>query len=432
MKKEVLISNQQLQAVFEQAAVGMVIVDAAQNRFVKVNRRFCEIVGYSAEELLQGSIHDITHPDDLRMDLNHVERISAGIARESSWEKRYRKKDGTVVWARVFVTPLDPSEAKPTLRLGVIEEITDRKRAEEALRWSEIQLHAILESTADGILAVDNKGKVIKANRRFADLWRIPQSLMDAGDDRALLDFVMNQLSDPDAFLKKVRLLYDSDTVDMDTLAFKDGRVFERFSFPMIMEGVVIGRVWSFRDITERKQMEEALRESENRYRELSIVDDLTQLYNSRHFYHQLKMEIDRADRYGQPLTLLLLDLDDFKAFNDTYGHVEGDQVLSRLGQVVKRCLRQTDSAYRYGGEEFTILLPMTTSADGAVTAERIRTEFKKETFSPVPGQDVHMTVSIGLAQYKPQEDMKAFVHRVDQLMYQGKKNGKDRVCSEL
>ena len=173
------------------------------------------------------------------------------------------------------------------------------------------------------------------------------------------------------------------------------------------------------------------MRESEKRYRELSIVDGLTQLYNSRHFYHQLKMEMDRADRYGQPLTLLLLDLDDFKPFNDAYGHVEGDQVLMRLGQVVKRCLRQTDSAYRYGGEEFTILLPMTTSVDGAVTAERIRTEFKKETFSPAPGQDVHVTVSIGLAQYKTKEDMKAFVHRVDQLMYQGKKNGKDRVCCE-
>jgi len=142
-------------------------------------------------------------------------------------------------------------------------------------------------------------------------------------------------------------------------------------------------------------------------------------------------MEIERVDRYKQPLTLLLLDLDDFKQFNDAYGHIEGDQVLSRLGQVIKRCLRQTDSSYRYGGEEFTILLPMTTSEDGAVTAERIRAEFKRETFSPVPGKDVHLTVSIGLAQYKAQEEMKAFVHRVDQLMYQGKKNGKDQVCSE-
>ena len=409
----------------------MVIVEIAQNRFVKVNHRFCEIVGYSAEELLGRSIHDITHPDDVHMDSDHVAQISAGITRECSWEKRYRKKDGTVTWARVFVTPLDPSEGKPTLRLGVIEEITERKRMEEALRWSETQLQTILESTADGILAVDNKGKVIKANRRFADLWQIPQSLMDAGNDGALLDFVMNQLSDPAAFLNEVQSLYASDRVDADTLEFKDGRVFERFSLQMIMEGVAIGRVWSFHDITKRRRIEEALKESENRYRELSIVDDLTQLYNSRHFYHQLKMEIDRADRYGQPLTLLLLDLDDFKAFNDTYGHVEGDLVLSRLGQVIKSCLRQTDSAYRYGGEEFTILLPMATSADGAVTADRIRTEFKNGHFYPASDQDVHMTVSIGLAQYRPQEDLKAFVHRVDKLMYQGKRSGKDRVCSE-
>jgi diguanylate cyclase (GGDEF)-like protein/PAS domain S-box-containing protein len=185
----------------------------------------------------------------------------------------------------------------------------------------------------------------------------------------------------------------------------------------------------SIADITERKNAEEALRESENRYRELSIIDDLTKLYNSRQFYDRLKIEIDRANRYGQPLTLLLLDLDDFKTFNDNYGHVEGDRVLSRLGHVVKSCLRQTDSAYRYGGEEFTVLLPMTTGRDGIVIAERIRTEFKKERFSTAPGQEVSLTVSIGIAQYTPQEEMKAFVHRVDQLMYQGKKNGKDRVC---
>lgn len=136
-------------------------------------------------------------------------------------------------------------------------------------------------------------------------------------------------------------------------------------------------------------------------------------------------------ERYGHPLTLLLLDLDDFKRFNDAYGHIEGDQVLMRLGRVITRCLRQTDSAYRYGGEEFTILLPMTASADGAITAERIRREFKKETFTPAPGQGIHVTVSIGLAQYKPQEAMKAFVNRVDQWMYRGKKDGKDRVCCE-
>jgi len=187
----------------------------------------------------------------------------------------------------------------------------------------------------------------------------------------------------------------------------------------------------NIRDITKRKEALKALQESEKRYRELSIIDDLTQLYNSRHFYAQLTKETERSNRYEQPLTLLLMDIDKFKKFNDTYGHVEGDNVLSRLGQIIKRCLRETDSAYRYGGEEFTILLPMTTSEDGLAIAKRIQDELRKEAFSPVLGQEVYVTVSIGLAQYKPKEDIKAFVHRIDQFMYQAKKKGRDRICSE-
>jgi diguanylate cyclase (GGDEF)-like protein len=140
---------------------------------------------------------------------------------------------------------------------------------------------------------------------------------------------------------------------------------------------------------------------------------------------------MERSNRYEQPLTLLLLDLDKFKDFNDKYGHVEGDYVLTRLGQVIKRCLRDSDSAYRYGGEEFTIMLPMTTSEEGIITAKRIQTELRKEAFSPVLGKEVYMTVSIGLAQYKPKEGIRAFVNRVDQLMYQAKKNGRDKICPE-
>jgi diguanylate cyclase (GGDEF)-like protein len=184
-------------------------------------------------------------------------------------------------------------------------------------------------------------------------------------------------------------------------------------------------------DITERKKAEEALRESEHRYQELSIIDDLTQLYNSRHFHAQLEREIERSNRYEQPLTLLMLDLDKFKKFNDKYGHVEGDYVLSQFGQVIKQCLRETDSAYRYGGEEFTIILPMTAREEGIVTTKRIQTELRKKCFSPVLGQEVYITVSIGLSQYKPKEEIKAFVHRIDHLMYQAKKNGRDRIYSE-
>jgi diguanylate cyclase (GGDEF)-like protein len=131
-------------------------------------------------------------------------------------------------------------------------------------------------------------------------------------------------------------------------------------------------------------------------------------------------------------LTLLLLDLDKFKTFNDTYGHVEGDHVLSRFGQVIKRCLRETDSAYRYGGGEISIILPMTAIEEGIVKAKRIQAELRKETFSPVPDQNIYTTVSMGLAQYKPMEELKTFVHRVEKLMYQAKKDGRDRICSDI
>ena len=99
-----------------------------------------------------------------------------------------------------------------------------------------------------------------------------------------------------------------------------------------------------------------------------------------------------------------MLDLDNFKTFNDAYGHVEGDHVLSRLGQVIKRCLRDSDSAYRYGGEEFTIMLPMTISEEGIVTAKRVQMELRKEPFSPALDKEVYITVSIGVAQYKPKK----------------------------
>jgi signal transduction histidine kinase len=144
----------------------------------------------------------------------------------------------------------------------VFTDISWRKEAEELLREQETHLEAILEAAADGILAVDTKGKVRRANRRFAEIWRIPESIMKSGDDEILLGFVLNELSDPDGFLKKVQVLYDSDAESFDTFAFKDGRVIERYSFAMIMGGVRIGRVWSFRDVTERKALEASLTEA--------------------------------------------------------------------------------------------------------------------------------------------------------------------------
>jgi diguanylate cyclase (GGDEF)-like protein len=184
-------------------------------------------------------------------------------------------------------------------------------------------------------------------------------------------------------------------------------------------------------EIDEHKKTEEALRQGESRYMELSIKDDLTGLYNQRHFYHLLHAEIERSERYERPLSLLLLDIDDFKQFNDTYGHMEGDRVLERIGATIQRCVRKTDWAFRYGGEEFTIFMPETSGDQACVLAERIRTEFRAERFRPRPGMEESKTVSIGIAHYRPGEELRDFITRADQNMYEAKRQGKDRVHIE-
>ncbi|MBN2539163.1 MAG: GGDEF domain-containing protein [Deltaproteobacteria bacterium] len=193
--------------------------------------------------------------------------------------------------------------------------------------------------------------------------------------------------------------------------------------------GAILGAVETLEDVTDRKLAEDALRESETMYRALSITDALTTLYNSRYFYDQLRLEIERADRYGHPLSLLLLDIDNFKKFNDSYGHLEGDVVLVRLGEVIRRCLRKTDSAYRFGGEEFTVIMPETTGDAATSLAERIREEYEHEGFYPLGGGEaIYETVSIGVAQYIFQEELKMFLKRSDSNMYEAKRQGKNRV----
>jgi diguanylate cyclase (GGDEF)-like protein len=161
----------------------------------------------------------------------------------------------------------------------------------------------------------------------------------------------------------------------------------------------------------------------ENRLRELTITDDLTKLYNMRHFYVQLQLEIDRAARYTNPLSLLLLDVDRFKQFNDTYGHLEGDEILIKLADVIRDCLRKSDTAYRYGGDEFMVVLPQTQGGEAWNVAERIRTRFPAEFPRREPDR-VDSALSIGVVEHKKGEELSRFVKRADQAMYKAKKQG--------
>jgi diguanylate cyclase (GGDEF)-like protein len=183
-------------------------------------------------------------------------------------------------------------------------------------------------------------------------------------------------------------------------------------------------RVLKERDLTqERVRMMEKLQK-------LAITDGLTKLHNSRSFYSQIEVEVDRFNRYKHPLSLLLLDIDHFKHYNDTFGHLEGDKVLVRISEIIRSCLRKLDTAYRYGGEEFTVILPETTCEEASNVAERIRNAVKAEKFDPDTKDDLIITISIGVTQYSPEEELSAFIQRADKAMYSSKQDGRNKVTA--
>ncbi len=182
------------------------------------------------------------------------------------------------------------------------------------------------------------------------------------------------------------------------------------------------------KEVSERKKAEEKLRESEERFKNLSITDQLTGLYNRRHMIDVAETEVEYSMDGKSPLSFILMDLDDFKKYNDTYGHAAGDVVLERVGSLIKKSIRNTDRAFRYGGEEFLIILPGTEAAEAIRIAEKIRQNVSAEKYFPKGTDAVQKTMSIGVSQYIPGEDLETVLKRADDNMYKSKIRGKNKV----
>ncbi|MBD0395153.1 MAG: PAS domain S-box protein, partial [Microcoleus sp. C1-bin4] len=256
-------SEKKFRQLIETVNAAALIYHCRQLRYV--NSQTEALTGYTREELLALDLYDLIHRDFIEIvkswGKSSHRRSSAG----SKYEVRILTKTGETRWIEATVDIIK-FERKASILITAFD-ISDRKLAKLELETSLSLLQATIESTADGILAVDGQGKIVTFNRKFAQMWQVPDFLLDLRDNNQILGFGINQLKYPEIFLNRAKELSDRPAAEsFDILEFKDGRMLERYSLPQCTKGKITGRVFSFRDVTERVQSEEKLRKNEERF----------------------------------------------------------------------------------------------------------------------------------------------------------------------
>lgn len=282
-----------------------------------------------------------------------------------------------------------------------------------------------VENSRALMIGIDRTGKVDLCNPAMCRLLRMKQ-------DEVLERFFweVGAKVSGEAVDQIFQLLAGRKKTEQLELQFPDGQGTSTFladTYPVEDDGLVSGIIVVLNDITDRKIAEKKLYE-------LSVTDDLTKLANRRHFERRLDEEIIRSNRYGRPLSLMLIDLDHFKDINDTYGHPFGDLVLSTIAKQLESHVRDTDVVARWGGEEFAVLMPETELQE----AEKIGIRLLKtvrETSIPVPeerGEPITMTFSAGVATQSSDIVKEQIIESVDTALYKSKNNGRNQVTVSL
>ncbi|HEX3019959.1 MAG TPA: sensor domain-containing diguanylate cyclase [Chitinispirillaceae bacterium] len=278
----------------------------------------------------------------------------------------------------------------------------------------------ILQDSTDIIFSVDTEGYILKFNKG-AELHfeysqeeivgkPLEQLFVNISDKRKILNTILRTNKSVN---EEIPMKTKSGNIILLNISISE----------MKNDNQIIGMVVTAKDITEKKKLEMELVKKNEQLSKLAITDSLTELYNSRHFHDQIKRELSRLKRNPErKLSLVLLDLDHFKELNDTQGHQMGDQVLRSLGQVIRVCLRKDiDMGFRYGGDEFIMILPDTDKRQAAIAAERIQKQFKSFCFGKT-------SLSMGIVEARCEEDEQSILKRADEAMYMSKKDGRSRI----
>jgi diguanylate cyclase (GGDEF)-like protein len=290
------------------------------------------------------------------------------------------------------------------------------RQANEDLQKSLSLLKATLESTADGILVADSLGNVTHFNQKLVDIWNIEVK----NRKERVLEVMKAMLLDSDPFNDKIQQWERSDSLESyDILTLKNGKTIECYSQAQRLGSQNVGRVWSFQDITERRQTEEII------YYQ-AYHDGLTGLPNRKQFNERLSKLLAHAERKREGVGVLFIDLDHFKVVNDTLGHVLGDRLLQQVVDRLNQCCRSEDLIARWGGDEFTMALPHIHNRDDATAIAQRILESLQPSFE-LEEHHIRISSSIGITVY-PDDGLDAdtLLKNADTALYQAKESGRN------
>ena len=304
--------------------------------------------------------------------------------------------------------------------IGFFHDISGRLALQNNLSESEAKFRTLFETASDAILSIDENGLVLMANRSAKDVFEYPGHEIVGINIRRLLGSGQEGAWE---VLARYASRSESGKYVESSAVSKSGK---KIPFHIsVSENVSGGKKFYtaiMRDVSQIKAYEEDLQV-------LANTDSLTHLFNRRQLYPIIQKELDRVARNKVPFSVLLMDIDHFKKFNDTYGHAGGDLLLTGFADKMRSAIRQMDSAFRFGGEEFVVLLPETTSRDAMIPAERFRQLIADSLFlMPPDGRPVSVTVSVGIAECRDGDTIDEVIRHADLAMYAAKSGGRNRV----
>ena len=408
--------------------------DVANQEFI-FNDAFYALYGTTAEQ--EGGyrmgrdeyFRRFVHPEDVveTKRKGDVNRERPGTPEEL--DHRVVRRDGRVIHIVTRMKLFSDADGRVVKTIGANQDITERKGVEEALIWKTAFLEAQVNSSPDGILVVDRQGKTILRNQRMREIWKHPREFAPGRDDKAQLEHAISMTMFPQLFKEKVIFLHrHPNETSRDEVKLKDGTVLDVYSCPVLgKDESYYGRIWTFRDVTELRRYWDMLES-------LSTTDGLTELPNRRRFDEFINREWRRSMRDQSLLSLILMDIDFFKEFNDHYGHLAGDDCLRQVANVLSEIVRRPgDLAARYGGEELACILP-STDLNGAIKIANTVRDRLAEASIPHYYSSVadHVTLSFGVATLVPESGQapSLLIQLADDLLYSAKQNGRDRILS--